>query len=91
MNLATFERRAERAVDSCLSFARFVADTEFLSDDPHYNALWFEAEIVNAVALAEWEVQGRPDDWADEWRPTFKADAIKVTQALRSAGNAALT
>lgn len=91
MNLLTFERRADQATENCLSFAKFVAEAEFLSDDPCYRAAWFDAEMVNALALAEWEDQGRPDDWADEWQRAFKADAVEVTRALRSAGKTVLS
>ncbi|MDI3382561.1 hypothetical protein ACFPPF_16375 [Xenophilus aerolatus] len=84
MNRRIFEHQTREAANDFRSFAKFVAETEFLSDDPRYCAAWFEAETVNAAALAEWEGQGRPNDWEEEWQRTFRADAVEVAQALRS-------
>jgi hypothetical protein len=72
------------------SFAAFVAEAEDLSSDPHYANAWLDAEIVNALALAAWEDQGRPRDWAAEWQQTFRNDAIKALAELKNAGKASL-
>lgn len=71
------------------SWARFVALTEFawldpalVSDADGWQAIWFEMEIVNALALAEWEEQGSPDDWLQQWREEYQSDAQALVSRL---------
>lgn len=28
-----------------------------------YDQLWFELEIINALAVSQWETEGRPLEW----------------------------
>ncbi|UXC18839.1 hypothetical protein [Comamonas squillarum] len=70
MDLNTFESRATRATESMFSFAAFVAAAEDLSTDPRYADAWLDAEIVNALALAAWEEQGRLNGLRSGSRPS---------------------
>lgn len=90
MDLNTFGCRAARATESIFSFAAFVAEAEDLSSDLRYADAWLDAEIVNALALAAWDEQGRPRDWTAEWQQTFRNDAIKSLAELKNAGKATL-
>lgn len=54
-----------RAAQDIYAWSAFVAATEFLwqdaalvKDSDAWQALWFELEIVNALALAEWMSRG---------------------------------
>lgn len=71
------------------SWARFVALTEFawqdralVSDAAQWQALWFEMEIVHALALAEWEEQGSPVNWRHQWCVGYQADAQSLLSQL---------
>ncbi|MFP5425095.1 MAG: hypothetical protein ACLGJA_04505 [Gammaproteobacteria bacterium] len=84
--LLTLARQADEDV---FSWASFVAQTEFLWQDTTlvpdacaWQALWFELEIVNALALAEWDEHGRPVDWADCWREGYKQQVQGLLAAL---------
>src|SRR5690349_10264201 len=80
--------RARSAAETHLEYARFVHDVEVLHDDADavtdekrtaaYQACWFELEIVNALALDEWESAGKPSDWASEWDGRYKKDAEEL-------------
>lgn len=66
-------------------FAHFVAKTEFVYKnmpfpskqlEDHYQEIWMDMEIVNAVMLCEWEKQGSPKKWHG-W-DKYKQDVIDV-------------
>lgn len=89
MNRQEFHRRANLASDSVYAFAEFAKDTEHLFSECSdkaaleiYRATWFELEIVNAVALAEWEADARPRDWGERWHQTFRGEAIKIIDQI---------
>ena len=62
-------------------FARFVAETEFLASaacvefQEKYSRTWFDMELVNALALAEWEQDGSPEEWSKVWVGKYKNEA----------------
>lgn len=71
------------------SWASFVALAEFAWQDPtlvsdaaEWQVVWFEMEIVNALALAEWEEKGAPRDWLCRWRAGYQADAQRLACRL---------
>lgn len=71
------------------SWSSFVAVTEFVwqnttlvSDAARWESIWFEMEIVNALALAEWEEQGSPLDWHERWCEGYQADAQALLSEL---------
>lgn len=77
-----------------VSFAKFVSYAEDLTqlrelfeDEKsieHYRQTWFELEIVNALALSEWESEGRPADWQSRWESDYKCDAFGLITELIS-------
>jgi hypothetical protein len=82
--------RAQTAARDHREFARFVQESEILHDDgvqdeqrqSAYSACWFELEIVNALALSEWESAGKPSDWAMAWNERYKRDAEELIANL---------
>jgi hypothetical protein len=72
-----FLATANNAVASVTSFAKFVEETNFLTNHPlpgffdatkeDFRRKWFDMEIVNANALSEWDGDGRPVDWNQRW------------------------
>ncbi|HHJ1300232.1 MULTISPECIES: hypothetical protein [Pseudomonas] len=80
---------AREAPQDLLCWSSFVAQTEFarqnsilVSDAERWQTLWFEMEIVNALALAEWEDDGRPCDWSRRWREGYEQDAKALVSEL---------
>ncbi|WP_053076567.1 hypothetical protein [Caenimonas sp. SL110] len=89
MNLQELHRIANSASDSIFAVADFTRFTEHLFSDctdtvalRNYRAAWFELEIVNATALADWEADGRPKEWLDKWNQVYKAETILVIDHL---------
>ncbi|MCK2109366.1 MULTISPECIES: hypothetical protein [Pseudomonas] len=71
------------------SWSLFVALTEFVwqnttlvSNAARWASIWFEMEIVNALALAEWEEQGSPLAWHERWCEGYQADAQALLSEL---------
>ncbi|MBX8609510.1 hypothetical protein K5D65_20180 [Pseudomonas cichorii] len=82
-------RQAERASEDLFAWADFVTQTEFLwqdntliEDAEAWQSLWFELEILNGLALAEWEEQGRPADWSAAWHNAYQQDARELAAEL---------
>ncbi|WP_278938757.1 MULTISPECIES: hypothetical protein [Pseudomonas] len=82
---------AERASDDLFAWSSFVAQTEFLwqntalvEDGDAWQRVWFELEILNGLALAEWDDQGRPDDWSNNWAAGYRQEAAALTTELVS-------
>jgi len=80
---------ARGAPEDLKSWSSFVAVTEFVwqnttlvSDAAKWESIWFEMEIVNALALAEWEEHGSPLDWQRRWREGYQADAQALLSEL---------
>jgi hypothetical protein len=95
MDLQNILSQAEGASENQISFARFVAATElshaqdgFRFESPEkqnaYEACWFELEIVNGLALSEWESDGKPTNWGDAWTRQYKKDAEELIASLRA-------
>ena len=80
---------AERASEDLFAWSAFVAQTEFLwqdtalvQDPVAWQRLWFELEIINGLALAQWEDQGRPDDWSCCWNKDYRQEAAALASEL---------
>lgn len=83
------------SLNDVVSFAKFVSYTEDLTQlkelfedeqsREHYQQIWFELEIVNALALSEWENEGRPADWQSRWESDYQHDAFGLITKLISA------
>lgn len=89
VNKAQLIEQGERASEDVFAWASFVAETEFLwqnsdlvPDADAWQSLWFELEIVNGLALAEWDEQGRPADWSTTWRENYQQDARELAAEL---------
>lgn len=88
LNRFDFIEFARSSADELLNFAYFVAMAEIYctrsgalipdSKLGRYSEIWFEMEIVNAIALSEWEEEGRPQQWSDRWRSDFRNDAQEL-------------
>ncbi|EQB98094.1 hypothetical protein [Photorhabdus temperata] len=81
-NKESLIKDAVNSLDDLMVFSRFIHSSENLYDDERYQKIWFELEIINSVALAEWEDQGRPSDWTKEWSIKFKEEATEVMASL---------
>lgn len=95
MKFSEFTNQALSASESLFSFAEFAkisesyfdkhkSDSAFFSS---YKEKWFELEIVNAVALDDWESEGRPRDWSEKWDTKYKKDAANIIQELLNVVN----
>lgn len=98
MNHREFDNFALTATDDVVAFARFAQQVEFLFDGStdaaalkRYQSAWFEVEILNAVALADWEEHGRPVKWDDEWRRLYQSSAGEAVMVLKNAAACLLT
>ena len=79
----------ERASDNLFAWAAFVAQTEFLWQDTalvpdavEWQRLWFELEIINGLALAQWDDQGKPVDWSYCWNKDYRQEAAALATEL---------
>lgn len=90
MDSMKFREMALSAFSDIYSFAEFTGRSEELMSggeiDPEllesYNKAWFEMEIVNALALDEWESDGRPHEWSEKWGVKYRADAEETVKDL---------
>ena len=85
---------AKHAPHDFRSWAAFVANTEFMWQDSAlipdavaWQRQWFELEILNALALAEWEERGRADDWTVVWRENYQQEACQLATELMALVN----
>ncbi|AUO04151.1 TPA: hypothetical protein ACXJQO_003497 [Serratia marcescens] len=80
------------SLNNVVSFAKFVSYAEDLAQlnelfedeksRDNYLRIWFELEIINALALSEWEDEGRPVDWKTQWESSYKEDASELMNEL---------
>lgn len=89
MNKAQLIAQGQRASHGLFLWSQFVAHTEFLwqdttlvGDASAWQRQWFELEIVNGLALAEWEEQGRPEDFSARWREGYQQEALGLVNEL---------
>lgn len=83
---------ARDSLSDLTTFARFVSYAEDLSQVDElfkdeqskecFDQIWFELEILNAVALSQWETEGRPLDWRCKWESDYKLDAANIMDEL---------
>lgn len=83
---------AQNSLNDVASFAKFVSYAEefvqsnelFKNEESKesYQQIWFELEIINALALSEWESAGRPENWQTCWELAYKQDASHVMAEL---------
>ncbi|SFI96638.1 MULTISPECIES: hypothetical protein [unclassified Pseudomonas] len=89
MNKAQLTAQGERASHGLFAWSQFVAHTECLwqdttlvTDAAAWQRQWFELEIINGLALAEWEEQGRPEDFSARWREGYQQEAFGLVNEL---------
>jgi len=80
------------SLNDVVNFAKFVSYAEDLAQlnelfeneksRDNYQKIWFELEIINAIALSEWENEGRPADWKTRWELEYKRDASELMNEL---------
>ena len=84
-----FRTLGERASEDVFAWAAFVAQTEFLWKDPAsvqdavaWQRIWFELEILNGLALAHWEDDGKPFNWSCRWNTDYRQEASALANDL---------
>ena len=89
LTVSALRALAQEAPQELMSWSQFVTQTEFVWQNPNLvsdaegcQTLWFEMEIVNALALAEWEEEGAPQDLSYRWRDGYQHDAQGLTAKL---------
>ncbi len=89
INKAQLIALGQQAPQGLFGWSDFVAQTEFLWQDttliPNaaaWQRQWFELEIINGLALAEWDEAGRPQDWSARWQEVHQQEAGELVQAL---------
>lgn len=86
MNILDFQKNIDFAANSIFSFSQFVKTSEFIFDDIDISVdeikilknKWFELEIINALALDEWESDGMPRKWEAKWKRKYKEEALQL-------------
>lgn len=89
MNKAQLTAQGERASRGLLAWSQFVAHTECLWQDTAlvvdaaaWQRQWFELEIINGLALSEWDEEGRPEDFSARWREGYQQEALELVNEL---------
>nr|WP_314568226.1 hypothetical protein [uncultured Pseudomonas sp.] len=84
-----FRTIGERASEDLFAWAVFVAQTELLWQDTAsvqnavvWQRVWFELEILNGLALAQWEDEGKPDNWSCLWSTDYRQEAAALVNEL---------
>lgn len=84
---------ANNASSNIFLYSSFVSSTEFILNDKNlkiinkdkYKDCWNEMEILNAIALAEWEDDGKPLSWEEKWKAIYQNDAKNlITNFLKN-------
>ena len=93
LNKNDFLRQVDLASESHIVFAKFVRDAEVFCEDgrngvvdenlAQYRKIWFDLEVINALALDDWESEGKPANWLLQWEEKYKNDAQEVIAELR--------
>lgn len=88
MNVTWVSDLFSTALEACGDFRhwhQFVTDTGFhwqhsadLAALEAWQTLWLEMEVLNGLALADWEDQGRPADWSQCWRDQYQKEALAL-------------
>lgn len=86
---AYWKALGQRAAQDLFAWSAFVSRTEFLwqdgslvKDADAWQRVWFEMEIINGLALAEWEDQGRPAQWSSCWAGSYQEQARELAGEL---------
>ncbi|MCJ7956982.1 MAG: hypothetical protein MUW57_10670 [Pseudomonas sp.] len=84
-----FQTLGERASEDVFAWAAFVAQTEFLWQDTAsvkdavaWQRIWFELEILNGLALSQWEDEAKPVNWSYRWNTDYRQEAAGLANEL---------
>ena len=94
LNLNDFLKQIDSASKNLFYFAKFVRDGEIFCNNEksgiidenlvRYRKIWFDLEVINALALDDWESAGKPENWLLQWQDKYKNDAQEVIAELRA-------
>lgn len=77
------ENRFEKIVKDIFSFTQFVSEAEnkIPNQSSRYYDCWWELEILNAYALEDWEISGKPKKW-EKWQRQYQSEAFELVKKL---------
>lgn len=77
------ENRFEKIVKDIFSFAQFVSEVEneIPNQSSRYYDCWWELEVLNASALEDWEISGKPEKW-EKWTEKYQTEALQSVKNL---------
>lgn len=93
-NLSDLLKCVDSAEKDHIEFSKFVRDAEVFCQNEkrdgaidinlaRYRGIWFDLEVINALALDDWESSGMPENWISQWDERYKRDAQEVIAELR--------
>ena len=83
--------RCHKEFSIFLEYIERVKNSDFISNifSTHglkeINKIWFDMEIVNALALDEWQNAGQPENWQSEWNSNFLPDVKSLIFSFNEA------
>lgn len=94
LNIKALLKFLDSADENHFEFSKFVRDAEVFCKNENlgnfgdvnlarYREVWFNLEIINALALDDWDSSGRPDNWVCQWNERYRHDAKEVIAELR--------
>ena len=77
------ENRFKKIVKDIFSFTQFVseAENELPNQSSRYYDCWWELEVLNASALEDWEISGKPKKW-EKWTEKYQTEALQSVKNL---------
>ena len=87
------QKKSEKSISSLFEYVIFVNDLEFFAEQnfdifdkndmiSQYNSLWLELEILNSLALSEWEEDGKPKDFSKKWVKKYQTEVKELVNKL---------
>lgn len=94
LNLSGLLKCVDSADKNHIEFSKFVRDAEAFCQNEkregtadvnlaRYREIWFDLEIINALALDHWESSGMAENWISQWDDRYKHDVQVVIAELR--------
>lgn len=89
--LLEFVQESSTATETHYHYAEFVKNVENIYENfkdkfpleiqEQLNILIFDMEVINGLALCDWDLASRPTDWND-WNTDYKEDADDLKKQL---------
>ena len=89
--LLEFVQNYSRATETHYHYAEFTKNVETIYNGSHDNfsiemqeqlsTLIFDMEVINGLALCDWDLANRPTEWND-WNNDYKEDADDLRKQL---------